>query len=250
MPTLVHVTAENVDKTGFFCKMSGKKTPGYQRKLAWLKQRFAEGLDIRMLGEGERGFIETIPGEHAWRAINAEGYLVIHCLWVVGRSKGKGYGMQLVEETLARAESEGFKGVAAVTSRGHWLISADILERHGFENVAAAPPSFDLLVKKFDTGHADPSFCGGWDEKQSAHGEGLVVYRTDQCPYLDDAVKHAESFAKERGFPFKTIELTSAADVRGLSPTPYGVFAIVKDGMLLAYHYLLKKDLEKLIGAG
>lgn len=88
MPTLVHVTAENVDKTGFFCKMSGKKTPGYQRKLAWLKQRFAEGLDIRMLGEGERGFIETIPGEHAWRAINAEGYLVIHCLWVVGHSKG------------------------------------------------------------------------------------------------------------------------------------------------------------------
>lgn len=42
-----------------------------------------------MLELPERGFIEYLPGEHAWRAVHADGYLFIHCLWVVGKSKGK-----------------------------------------------------------------------------------------------------------------------------------------------------------------
>jgi hypothetical protein len=36
----------------------------------------------------ECSFIEYIPGEQAWRAVHADGYLLIHCLWVVGKSKG------------------------------------------------------------------------------------------------------------------------------------------------------------------
>ena len=35
-------------------------------------------------------------------------------------------------------------------------------------------------------------------------------------------------------------------DVRDLGPSPYGVFSIVHNGQLLAYHYLLPKDLEKI----
>jgi len=46
---LVDVGAEHVDKTGLFCFMSKKKSEGYQRKLAWLKDRFAEGMRIKML---------------------------------------------------------------------------------------------------------------------------------------------------------------------------------------------------------
>ncbi len=32
------------------------------------------------------------------------------------------------------------------------------------------------------------------------------------------------------------------------SPSAYGAFGIVLDGQLLSYHYLLPKDLAKLIG--
>ena len=245
-PDLIHVTADNVVKTGFFCKMSGRKQPGYQRKLAWLEARFDEGLQIRMLGGGERGFVEFIPGKYAWRAIaKAAPYLVIHCLWVVGRSKGNGFGQLLMREVIDYAQANGFKGVAAVTSGGNWLIGRDILAAQGFVSAASAAPSFELMVRKFDSATPDPKFSGGWDKKARAHGNGLVVFRTDQCPYLDDAVKHAAAFAKTQGLPFKEVELTSAADVRKLSPTPYGVFAIVKDGALWSYHYLLAKDLEK-----
>jgi hypothetical protein len=51
---LVDVGAEDVEKTGFFCFMSKKKSEGYQRKLAWLEDRFSEGLRIKMLTLPER----------------------------------------------------------------------------------------------------------------------------------------------------------------------------------------------------
>lgn len=245
-PALITVTAETVEQTGFFCKMSAKKEAGYQRKLVWLKARFAEGLQMRLLGGGERGFIEFIPGAYAWRAIRkAEDYLVIHCLWVVGRSKGKGLSSLLIEEALAVAEAGGFKGVAAVTSAGNWLIDAGILGHHGFASVAKAPPGFDIMVRKLDAAAPDPAFCGGWEKKLPGNGAGFTVFRSDQCPYLDNAVKNVADYAEGEGIAFRAVELKTAKEVRHLSPTPYGVFAIVKDGALLSYHYLSPKELAK-----
>lgn len=246
---LIPVTAETVEKTGFFCKMSARKEAGYQRKLAWLKARFAEGLQMRLLGGGERGFIEFMPGDYAWRAIEGAGdYMVIHCLWVVGRSKGKGLSSLLIEEALATAQAGGFKGLAAVTSANNWLIDAGILERHGFQSVAKAPPAFDIMLRRFGPAAAAPGFCGGWEQKLAdlpGGGAGFTVFRSDQCPYLDNAVLNVARFAEERGIAFREVELTSAEEVRALSPTPYGVFAIVKDGVLLSYHYLSPKELAK-----
>ena len=241
---LITVTADNVAKTGFFCKMSARGKPGYEQKLDWLKARFAEGLQMRLLGGGERGFVEFIPGAHAWRAIEtADAYMVIHCLWVVGRSKGKDFSTQLLDAVESHAAAHGFKGVAAVTSSGNWLIEGGVLARRGYVSVETAPPGFDLMVRRFDDGLPPPRFCGGWDDKLRARGQGLVVYRSAQCPYLDDAVGHARSYADEAGMPFDEVVLTSAADVRALSPTPYGVFAMALNGKLLSYHYLLKKQI-------
>ena len=78
---MVTVDAANVAEHGFFCFKSKPKSEGYQRKLAWLEQRFAEGMQLKMIYEGKRsfGFVEYIPGEYAWRAVNAPNYLVIHC---------------------------------------------------------------------------------------------------------------------------------------------------------------------------
>ena len=76
---IVTVDGANVAEQGFFCYKSKPKSAGYQKKLSWLEQRFAEGMRIKILYEGERsvGFIEYIPGEFAWRAVNAEGYTVL-----------------------------------------------------------------------------------------------------------------------------------------------------------------------------
>jgi L-amino acid N-acyltransferase YncA len=238
---IIDVTAENVDKSGFFCFMSKKKAPGYARKLDWLKARFDEGMKLKMLGGGARGFIEYIPGEYAWRPVEAKGYAFIHCLWVVGQSKGKGYGAQLLEECIRDARQSGRKGVAMVTSSGNWLASRDLLEKHGFESVAEAEPSFDLMALRFGKVRK-PSFCGGWERKQAACGKGMTIFRTDQCPYIEDATRLYEGFAEETGQTCRTVTLNSCEEVRKKSPSAYGAFGVVLNGRLLSYSYLTRKQ--------
>lgn len=245
---VVTVNPSTVTEHGFFCYRSKPKSEGYHRKLAWLQQRFAEGLQIKILIENDRpvGFIETIPGEFAWRAVNAAGYLFIHCLWVVGRAKEKGYGSRLLNECLAEARNSNQLGVAMVTSRGNWLAGNKLLLKHGFESVDQAPPSFDLMVKKFNNAPS-PAFPDNWAERLRQYGSGLTIFRSDQCPYLDDAVNTALATGQELGLATQVIELKSAQEVRDLAPSVYGVFSLVYDGKLLSYNYELKKDLLKML---
>ena len=130
---IIDVTTDTVDEAGFFCYMSRKKSVGWQRKRQWLEMRFSEGLRIKLLdlSQDGRGFIEYIPGEFAWRPVEAAGFVFIHCLWVVGKSKGKGYGSMLLDACLADARRQGADGVAMVTLEGNWLAGRKRLRAHG-----------------------------------------------------------------------------------------------------------------------
>jgi GNAT superfamily N-acetyltransferase len=247
MVGIITVTEETVETHGFFCKMSARKSQAWQDKRAWLRARFAEGLQLRLLGDGERGFVEFIPGRHAWRAIEgAEDFVVIHCLWVVGKSKGKGHSTALLDEVEAWARQNGFRGVAALTSSGNWLIAPGVLERRGYRVAETATPGFALLVRAFEPG-PEPRLSGGWEDKARALGPGLVVLRSAQCPYLEDAAANARAAAEKLGLRFSDRIIETAQDVRRLSPTPYGVFALVLDGVLISSTYLLEKDILKRI---
>ena len=75
----------NIDETNMIqypptCFLN-PKNEGYQIKSKWLKDRFSEGMKIKLLYvENEKkcnGFIEYVPGEFAWRAVDAKGYMFI-----------------------------------------------------------------------------------------------------------------------------------------------------------------------------
>ncbi len=239
---LVDINQTNVTTEGFFCRMSKMKTEGNKKKLEWLNARFAEGLKIKMFQLPQRGFIEYIPGEYAWRPVHAKGYMFIHCLWVVGQSKGKGLSKLLVDECERDARSAGMRGVAMMTSEGNWLVGRTILENYGYESVATARPSFELMVKKFKKTRS-PAFTDNWEMNAKKCGKGLTIFTTSQCPYLVDACQTMTKVAKQQGIKSKVVELKSAEEVRALSPSPYGVFSAVLNGKVLSHHYLLEKDL-------
>jgi GNAT superfamily N-acetyltransferase len=245
---ILEVAPAEAERLGFFCKMSQPQNPGYLRKLAWLEKRFAEGLTIRLLdlSQGGRGFIEYLPGEYAWRPVNAAGYMFIHCLWVVGSSKGKGYASRLLNECIADARRQHMKGVAMLARKGNWLLSPRFLSHHGFETAARAGPDFELMSLRF--GKADlPTMPANWEARARRFGAGLTIVRTDQCPYLDDGVNNALKVARSRGIKARVVELRSAAEVRRRAPSPYGVFSLVLDGRLLSHHYQLNKDINALL---
>ena len=245
---IISVDATNVDQHGFFCFKSKPKSEGYRRKLAWLEQRFAEGMQIKILFEGKRsvGFIEYMPGEYTWRAVQAEGYMMIHCLWVVGRGKKKGYGTRLLQACLADARRTGQRGVAMVTSERVWLAGKTLLLKNGFEEIGQAPPSFSLLVKRFAEAPL-PAFPSNWEERAHRFGDGLTVVRSDQCPYIDDAVRIIMEGAGELNVPAQVVELRNCREAQTLSSSAYGLFGVVYNGQLLSYHYLGQKDLLKLL---
>lgn len=246
---IIDVNAGNVEATGFFCLRSKRKSEGYQRKRAWLDARFAEGLTIKMATGGWRGFVEYMPGVDGWRAVHAEGYLLIHCLWVTGQSKGHGLGAALLGQCLDDARRGGFNGVAVVASSRTWLADVKFFARHGFEIVDKAPPCFSLMAMRFGD-EPVPRFPQDWRRRAQQCGSGLTVLRTDQCPYLDAAVQGARILAARHDTRFMECRLESADDVRRLSPSAYGVFGIVLDGKFIDYRPLNAKELERRLMSG
>jgi L-amino acid N-acyltransferase YncA len=245
---IVTVDATNVAQYGFFCYKSKPKSEGYRRKLAWLEQRFSEGLKIKIVYEGKRaiGFIEYIPGEFAWRAVEAEGYLLVHCIWVVGKGKKKGYGSRLLNECVEDARKMGKHGVAMVTSSDHWLAGKKLLLKNGFESVGQAPPSFELLVKRLGDASL-PSFPTDWEDRLRHFGPGLTIIRSNQCPYIDSVSQMFQETAADVGIQSRVIELKSCQEVQESAPSPYGAFNVVYNGKLATYHWVSKKALRKLL---
>lgn len=247
---LIDVTLDTVDRTGFFCLMSRRKAPGYQQKLAWLRARFAEGLTIKLLdlADGGRGFIEYLPGAHAWRPVYADDYMFVHCLWVVGQSRGKGYSQILLDACLADAQHAGLAGVAMVSSERSGLVSGSFLAHQGFQQVDTVPPAFTLWAKTFRADAPTPRFPTDWDERCRAFGPGLTVITSAQCPYNVDAAETALGLAAEYKLPSRVVTLTSSGEVRERAPSPYGVYSIVVDGQIVANQFTLRRELTVRLG--
>jgi GNAT superfamily N-acetyltransferase len=231
------IDASNLDRLGFFCYKSKRKSAGYAAKLAWVRARLAEGMRLHILYEDgvSKGFIEYIPGEFAWRAVHAEGYLFIHCMWVVGEAKGMGYGTRLLRRCIQDAREGGYIGVAMLASEQTWLADRRFFEGSGFEVIDSAAPAFSLMALQISEGQA-PSLPSNWESRIANFGEELTVIFSDQCPYLA-RMKHAvHRAAAALGIPSHEVKHSSARDVQNFSPSPYGVYNITYKGELIASH--------------
>lgn len=246
---IVDVTATNLDSVGAFCLQSKKNTEGYKAKVEWMKKRFEEGLRYKVLYVNEgakkgfraRGFIEYMPGEFAWRGISSEGYMVIHCVWVVGRNKGKGYGSKLLQLCLDDAKAEGLSGVCVVTSKKTWLPKEGLFVKNGFE-LADSLHGFELYAKRFKSDAPLPKLNRVFEGKLEKYAGGLAVFKSDQCPYSSASVRHIEELAKELGLPFHVEHIENCKQAQN-TVHPYGTFSVLYNGKIVTHRPISKKDL-------
>ena len=186
--------------------------------------------------DGDLGMIEYVPAERSWRAVEAPGYMVIHCVVLMKKPyKNLGYGKMLLDEAIKDARASDMTGVCSVTSRRTFMASKELFLKHGFEVVEEAPPCFELVSLKFDNDAPDPRFKGDWEKKLDDLGKGLTIIRSDQCAYTVKNIGEIVATAKEYGVEPNVIDLISHNDAQG-SPSPYGTFAMVLDGKLVADH--------------
>ena len=240
---IINVDSSNISEYGFFCGIKNPKIEGYQGKLDWLKQRFSEGLKLNILYspiEKAVGFIEYIPGKFTWRAVEARGYMVIHCIAVFYRKyRGKGYGSLLLRKCLSDAERENMHGVAVVTTADTWMAGKELFFKNGFESVDQAPPSFELLVKKLEH-KPSPAFKKDWEKKLGQYSSGLTIVYSNQCPYIAKSVEAILGTSHELGINTNLIELNNCEEAQN-APSAYGVFNLVYNGKFLAYQPISKR---------
>jgi len=248
---ILDVNASNVDEIGLFCALGKPGEAGGREKLAWVKERFNEGLRIKMVGRGDIGFIEYMPGKMAWRGIEAPSYMVIHCLWVNDRAKGKGVGKALLDTCISDARKARMHGIAAVTARDKaGFVDTDFFLHHGFHVVQTTPSGIDLVTLKFDVASADPHFVNDLKKKAKALGDGLTVVSTPQCPYTYDGAQQIVSLAHANHISrARSLRLHTLAQVRQTAPSPYASFDIVYDGEVISnlFHCMSAERLCELV---
>jgi L-amino acid N-acyltransferase YncA len=238
-PAIVDLTPENLEVMRC-CGVTNPAHEGRRAKNCWFRENFKRGLRAKVLvaPDGRQcGYIEYVPGEYAWRGVDARGYLFIHCIWNHFKQyQGKGHGSAMVQAVVRDAAATGMKGVAVVARTRPWLADAALFQRNGFEALDTAPPDYLLLVRKLDAAAPNPSFKTGWEERLAKHGRGLTIIRSNQCPHIAKfAGEIAESAAKDYGIEPRIVELKSHRDAQN-APTPYAVFSILYDGRVIADH--------------
>ncbi|MEN6428792.1 MAG: GNAT family N-acetyltransferase [Phycisphaerales bacterium] len=219
------------------CSFCGRKDPqneGYRRKSEWLKKRYAEGLRLKVCRSrecGDIGTIEYAPGDQAWRPVEAEGYLVIHCLMVNRQHGGKGVGTLLLDSCLRDAKKGNCRGVAVVTSSDSFMAGNGLFFKAGFVVVDRFGP-YELLVKKLQKTAPDPRFVVAKERLSRKYKQGLTILAADQCPMIPKCVQDIAAVARTFGLEPKVVPVRTAKASREL-PTPYGMFSIIYEGELI-----------------
>jgi hypothetical protein len=246
----VDVTPDNAAKEGLFC-IKNAHYPGFKLKVEWLTGRQQEGLQLKLLKvNGETvGFIEYVPGEYAWRPVEAGCYLFIHCMWVFpNKNLGKGYGSILLSECEKDAIEQEKNGVAVVASHGSWMSSPAVFEKNGFVRLEEKD-RFILMAKTLNEGTL-PAFLN-WEQNLDKY-QGLNLVYANQCPLFIKSVDEMKATARTLGYDLKVTLMESPEQIREAA-SGYGVYSLIWNGKLLADHYIsntrfkniLTKELKK-----
>jgi len=252
MTKLIDVNENNIDDQVLFCKKTKQKLPGYQNKVEWMKEHFKEGLKYKVLyvkegnKETSRGMIEYIPGEYNWRGIQADGWMVIHCIWVVGKAKKQGYGDKLLQVAIDDAKNLGMYGIVGMSAeKGGWVPNKKLFLKNGFVKIDEIEPNFSLYTKSFNENAPKPRFNPINKEKQKEYSQGATIIYTDQCPYITDLVEDLKQIDKKGNFKAIKIDDCKEAQQNGLYP--YGTYCIICDGEISLYKHTSKKELTTII---
>jgi len=238
---VIEVTKNNLHESPI-CGIKNTEHQGRIRKTNWLKTYLKKGLKAKVLLTEKNiqfGYIEYLPGQYAWRGVEADGYMFIHCLWTYFKKyQRKGYGRLLINACIDDAKKAKAKGVAVVARKRPWLADSSIYLKNGFQVVDTAPPDYELLVKKFNKSAPNPKFKDNWNKKLKKYGKGLTIIRANQCPHtIRFADKIADMARKTYKLKPQIVELGTYRQAQN-APTPYAVFAVIYNGRLLADHQI------------
>ena len=234
--TIIDITKENIDDHPQVVCFINKKHPTHHLKHEWILKRFKDGLKIKLLFIEEEkkpvGYIEYIPGEQAWRAVDAPDHMFIHCLWTNGKKyQHQGLGTLLLDACEKDAQSKA--GVAVITSDGAFMAHKDIFIKNGFTEIAQQGKDM-LLSKTYKKKAQQVSFKD--HEKQLKKLNGFHILYSKQCPWVARFIQEIDESIIEK-YNIKIKEFTTAKQAQN-APSIYSIFNLIYDGKILADRYI------------
>ena len=243
---ILDVTKDNVADVGIYC-IKDKKSPGYHAKVEWFKTKLNKGLKIKIATDNKGkqvGFIEYIPSELAWRPIKADNYLFIQCIALfVKDAKDKGIGSFLIQQCEQDAIDNQKSGICAMSSEGPWIANKSLYEKNKF-TIADSLDRFELMVKSFDNRKTKPCFIN-WLKQQSKYIGWNLIY-SDQCPWHEKSINDIQQSAADNGIELTVKKLRTPKEAQS-APSGFGTFSLIKDGKLLADHYISRTRFENIL---
>lgn len=215
---------------------TNKKHPYHHIKMDWIKDQFKYGLKIKLLflkeEKGPVGFIEYVSGENCWRAVDAKGYLFIHCLWTNRKKyQHRGLGTVLIKEVEKDAADK--KGVTVVTSDRAFMTNKEIFLKNEY-SIVEEDDKEQLLVKQFSSSKL-PRIL---DHKSNLKKEeGLKILYSNQCPWVSRFIHDIKPTVKEANIKLNVKKIISAEEAQK-APSLYSVFNLIYNGKILADRYI------------
>lgn len=241
----INLTPENLDSEHLCCIIRSQKPhPGITAKRQWLSDRLKEGHVFRKLNIKGTVFIEYAPLETAWVPIVGDNYYYIYCLWVLGSSKGNGYGKALMEYCLADAKAKGKSGVCMLGAKKQksWLSDQAFAKKYGFEVVDTTDNGYELLALSFDG--TTPKFAQN-AKTLEIDSEELTIYYDMQCPFIHQKIEKIKEYCETRDVPVSLIQVDTLQQAKEL-PCVFNNFAAFYKGSFETVNLLNPDNLQRI----
>ncbi len=247
---IITINENNIDCEHICCAIgSDKKNKNRAKsKKEWLKKKFAEGLVFKRLDERGKIFIEYMPIEKVWKPIKGKNFMVINCLWVSGKFKGKGAATALLNECIKDVKARKMGGVAVVTSTKvkSYLTDKNFYLKHGFKVVDSVLSYFELLILKFNEKAENPVFSSSVRKKYYSEEKGFTFIYSNQCPFMEEYAGLLAEISSKKGIPFKIKKLKSYEEAQETG-SAFGTLGIYYDGEFITHELMSEKKFEKFI---
>lgn len=244
----INVTEENIDNEHICCVMSDKKGENcIKTKKDWMREQFKNGLVFKKLNERGKIFIEYMPCENAWYPFEADGWMVIHCLWVAGKYKGQGIAAALLDECIKDSREKGRKGIVALSAKKKktFLSDGDFLKYKGFKTADTSFADFELLYLPFDE-EADIPKIRQCTKTGTISDKTLTLYYANQCPYTEKYVNLIKKIADDRNVKMNIKRFNSREEAQN-APCPFTTYSLFYNGSFVTNEIFSEKKFIKFL---
>jgi len=243
----INLTIDNINNEHICCAIADKKhQDGVIAKKEWLKSQIAKGHVFRKLNQNGKVFIEYGDLEKEFVPIVGDNYSYIYCFWVSGSFKGKGHGKNLLEYAINDAKKRGKNGICVVSGKKKlpFLSDKKYLEKFGFKTVDFAEPDFELLALPFNDKET-PRFTEK-AKQNSITEKGLVIYYTDECPYIKNCLVEIKEVCAEKNIELKLYHVDTVEKAKDM-PSFMNNFSVFYNGKFITHELLNRGRLIKFL---